>query len=117
MVHRWLFLGKAALVTLAVCLFRLLTKMYRDVFLLKMDSNWAVSRCASKTFPGQQLAQKPPAGFFSRLWSQREFFGLGFSCPSPDVLHFVVGLCLGHWFLFWLLFNKWSFICSLVKLA
>lgn len=32
--------------------------MCRDLFLLKIDSNWAVSLHASKTFPGQQLAQK-----------------------------------------------------------
>lgn len=119
MVHRWLFLGEAAPVTLAGCLFRRLTKMDRDLFLLKIDSNWAVYLHA---FPRHedlsQSAVSPaaPAGFLSRPWPQREFFGLGFSCPSPDVLRFV-DLCLGHWPLFWLLFNRWSCICSLVKLA
>lgn len=62
-VHRWLFLGEAAPVTLAVCLFRLLTKMDRYLFLLKIDSNWAVSLYASKTFPSQQLSQKLLLGF------------------------------------------------------
>lgn len=114
-VHRWLFLGEPAPVALAVWLFCLLSKMYRDPFLLKIFT----LGCVSSLF--QDLARsavspEAPAGFFSRLWSQREF-NVGFSCSSPNnALHFV-GSCLGYWPLFWLLFNKWLFICSLVELA
>lgn len=68
--------------------------MDRELFLLKTESNWAVSLGASKAFPSQQLAQKLLLGL-SQGCAQCEFFALGFSCSCPDVLRFM-GLCLGH---------------------
>lgn len=63
-VYMWLFLGKEAPVTLAVCVYSACwQKMCEDLFLLKIHSNWAVSLHASKTFSGQQLAQKFLLGF------------------------------------------------------
>lgn len=79
--------------------------MDRDLFLLKIDSNWAVSLHASKTFPGQQLDQKLLLGFsqgcgvsasslvwgfpalllmFYVLWAYILGTGLGFGCCSTN---------------------------------
>jgi len=91
-VHRWLFLGKAAPVALAVCLFRPLTKMYRDLFLLKIDSNWAVSLHASKTFPSQQLAQNLPLGFSQGCGLDASSLVWGF--PALLLMFYILWACV-----------------------
>lgn len=79
--------------------------MCRDLFLLKIDSNWAVPLHASTTFPGQQLAQKFLLGFpqgcglsmsslvwgfpanlliFYILWAYVLVTGLCFGCCSTN---------------------------------
>lgn len=99
-VHRWLFLGEAAPVALAVCRLCLLTKMDRDLFLLKIDSNWAVSLHASKTFPSQQLAQKLLLGFSQGCGLSGSSLVWGF--PALLLMFYVLwtyvldtGLCFG----------------------
>lgn len=100
MVYMWLFLGKEAPVTLAVCVYSACwQKMCEDLFLLKIHSNWAVSLHASKTFSGQQLAQKFLLGFPQGCGLSVSSLVWGFPAPGnapifSDVLCFV-GLCFG----------------------
>lgn len=58
--------------------------------------------CVSSCFQDlswSAVSPEVPAGSSSRLWSQHEFFGLGFSCQSSDVLRlWVYVLDTGHCF-------------------